>query len=37
MQFALTLGAIALAAVVAVNVFDLDTDEILDAAKKKMK
>jgi hypothetical protein len=36
-QVALSLGTIALVAFIAINVFDLDVDDILDAAKKKGK
>ena len=37
MQFALTLAVIAGGAYFATKFFGIDTDEILDAAKKKMK
>lgn len=37
MQLALTLGVLAVVAVIAVNAFGLDVNEILDSAKNKMK
>lgn len=37
MQFAFTIGSIALLAIVAIQVFDLDVNEILDSAKSKIK